>query len=83
MDTPTPTYSAIANPTTFHPALAASEWVTLKEARGQTVDLDRIASPHHLIEQHGTSEALTCRVITRVHAHIARTGITGPAPLIA
>ncbi len=73
----------IANPATFHPALAASEWIARKEARGQTVDLDRIAIPHHLIEQQDTPEALTRRVITRVHAHIVKTGITGPAPLIA
>lgn len=65
----------IANPATFHPALAASEWVEQKKARGQTVVLDRIGTPHHLIEQP--------TLIERIHARSAEIGITGPTPLIA
>ncbi|GAA6190870.1 hypothetical protein [Phaeobacter sp. NW0010-22] len=75
MDTPTPTNSAIANPATFHPALAASEWIELKEARGQTVNLHRIGTPHHLIQQP--------TLIERIHARRAEIGIAGPTPLIA
>jgi hypothetical protein len=75
VDTPTPTYSAIANPATFHPALAASKWISLKKARGQTVNLDRVGTPHHLIERPP--------LIERIHARRAEIGITGPTPLIA
>ena len=32
----------------FHPTLAAAQWAALKAARGQAVDLDRLA-PAHLI----------------------------------
>jgi hypothetical protein len=44
---------------------------------------DAPATPHHLIERHDTIEATTRRAMSRVRAHIARTGITGPKPLIA
>ena len=33
----------------FRPAVTAAAWATLKNARGQTVDLDRLATPAHLI----------------------------------
>jgi hypothetical protein len=75
VDTPTQTNSAIANPATFHPALAASAWITLKKSRGQTVDLGRIGTPHHLIERP--------TLIARIHARSGEIGITGPTPLIA
>jgi hypothetical protein len=72
-----------AKPDTFHPAPAASEWIARKEARGQSVNLDHIGTPHHLIERHDTIEAATCRAMSRARAYIAKTGITGPTPLIA
>lgn len=73
----------IANPATFHPALAASVWAEQKEARGQSVNLDHIDTPHHLIERNDTIEATTRRAMSRARAYIAKTGITGPTPLIA
>lgn len=32
-----------------HATAIVSAWITLKQARGHTVNLDRIGSPHHLI----------------------------------
>lgn len=32
-----------------HPAAIVGAWLALKQARGQTVNLNRIDTPHHLI----------------------------------
>ena len=32
-----------------HATAIVGAWITLKQARGQTVHLDRIGAPHHLI----------------------------------
>ncbi|MGB1389256.1 MAG: hypothetical protein ACPG61_10255 [Paracoccaceae bacterium] len=42
----------LTHPETYHdqPALIVDAWATLKAERGQTVDLDRIGTPVHLIE---------------------------------
>ncbi len=68
----------IANPDLgFHPATTQNAWIMLKEARGQTVDLDRIGDPRHMIEREGTM-SLTARILARASA----IGRTRPDPLI-
>lgn len=58
-----------------HPAIRQVNWCFLKEARGQTVDLDRLAAIHRplppaprqvsLVEQ---LDAMRARVLPRIHA---------------
>lgn len=71
------------------PAILATAWAALMEARGCRVDLDRIARPDHLIDRTGACadvDAFTAgrarRIRDRIRAHAAAIGITRPPPLI-
>lgn len=62
MLTPIPPHprSILADPAEFHhcPALLQSAWATLKAARGQSVDFDRIGPPRHITTCPGAATAL-------------------------
>jgi len=90
-------FDVVTRPDTYalQPALLAHAWATLKEARGQSVNLDRIAAPAHLIAPAAppvrrrdapphVSPATAERIRARIRAHMtygapARPD-TGPHP---
>ena len=75
-DFPTPTQTArqvLANPAAFHdkPAVLASAWATLMEARGNRVHLERLGPPAHQVIPDVIHPLPTTaeRVAARVHTH--------------
>ena len=88
-DFPTPTQTArqvLANPAAFHdkPAVLASAWATLMEARGNRVHLERLGPPAHRVipDVIRPMPSLAERIAARVHNHATvqgyRTAATGP-----
>lgn len=82
-NTPKSDKSVVADPTTFHPATAALNWMDLCASRGLITHIDHIGNSHHIIKVKDTPEARMKRVSARVAARAAEICITGPAPLIA
>ena len=54
----------VSNPDKYHsqPTVIGTAWATLKEARGQTVDFDRLRGTHHLIEHSACAARITAKV---------------------
>ena len=73
-----------------YPSVLPCAWETLMHARGNRVDMARIATPRHLIDRHGGASGtihdlqsgMAARIKARIAARAAKIGHTGPAPLI-
>lgn len=92
--TPSPAVIAIAvatvdvtHTTAFHPATAADAWATLKEARGQTVNFEVLATsrPAHLILSApapalpaAPADLHEARIAARIRQRIATMGYARP-----